>query len=115
MKKVNIGFLALFSFSSFAQTIDWNLIASQAQAMTDLEICFKKVLDRKSKRPTCDSEIQLAAKVGITRDQASAKLYEVAKYKILGEKVKSETDKKLNDKIKELISSKDIEDLLVNL
>lgn len=115
MKTFKMGFLALVSFSSFAQTIDWNHIASQAQALTDLEFCFEKVLDGKSKRATCDVEIQLAGKAGITREQASTKLFEVAKYKILKEKIKSETDKQLNDKIRKLISSKDIEDLLNSL
>lgn len=115
MKTFKIGILALVSFSSFAQTIDWNHIASQAQAMTDLEFCFERVLDGKSKRLTCNQELQMAVRVGITREQASTKLFEVAKYKILRENARSDTDKELNDKIRKLILSKNVEDLLVHL
>ncbi len=115
MKKLFSGILMFSSFSLFAQAVDWELIASQAAAMTDMELCFIRVLDKKATPSSCNALIVKAGKAGITREEASMKLYEIAKFKLISEKAQTETDKALNAKIKELVSSEDIESMIRNL
>lgn len=115
MKRLLAGILLSGSISSFAQSIDWNLVASQATALTDIKLCFERVLDKKAIPSSCNDEISKAGEVGITREQASTALYEIAKYRVIAKNARIATDKDLNKKIKKLVSVEDIENLLKNL